>query len=490
MSFRIQSGHNQRIIDDLVKKNHTTKIVECASTKPIITNKIITEYFSAHDKNDLKSNDEQNYLSTARISNFDHYPIMYQNQMTKESFVIDWYDVNVIYKGFIKDYQYYDENKRQFQIIDDYVFQSNMNGVVALSIKDILKYYYFANRDLPDFGLDNIDKNDLKDYKELFLMATEDISITVDIKKVFGYLSKNTLCIYKTKTDKIIWNNTSYLGSLILCTPKNLGNMEIVKSILNLYINDISFTVLKDIIYYDPPVPLEQVYREHEYMDPNDPYSKENRTTYKELTRPLKPSEAQLIDNYSEFIIDPSFIGKINGCQNSFDSDKTMNYPTFAYRKFLVSKWIPGMSYCINYKMQIALKTKKYDKLKNIQNKRGKLITEGKNRRTDYKLKDIWFLNYRRGDIKARKQHLASLANESLDYYVKESFKNAQNHSYDDDYIDEYDYTLDDPMYEYNLQTPPYHPSEDEDSSVSDVSSVKDDYVEDTKLINEYDFCE
>jgi len=39
-------------------------------------------------------------------------------------------------------------------------------------------------------------------------------------------------------------------------------------------------------------------------------------------------------------------------------------------------------------------------------------------------------------------------------------------------------------MYEYNLQTPPYHPSEDEDSS------VKDDYVEDTKLINEYDFCE
>ena len=213
MSFRIQSGHNQRIIDDLVKKNHTTKIVECASTKPINTNKLITEYFSAHDKNDLKSNDEQNYLSTARISNFDHYPIMYQNQMTKESFVIDWYDVNVIYKGFIKEYQYYDENKRQFQIIDDYVFQSNMNGVVALSIKDILKYYYFANRDLPDFGLDNIDKNDLKDYKELFLMATEDISITVDIKKVFGYLSKNTLCIYKTKTDKIVWNNTSYLVS-------------------------------------------------------------------------------------------------------------------------------------------------------------------------------------------------------------------------------------------------------------------------------------
>uniref|UniRef100_A0A6C0E958 Uncharacterized protein n=1 Tax=viral metagenome TaxID=1070528 RepID=A0A6C0E958_9ZZZZ len=471
MSFRVQCGHNLRIVDELSK----CRIALMGnSSYPGIGEFTIKSFFLRTNKEHLKANSNiRDYLTLARISNFNNYPIIYYNSVTHESFTIRWHHINVKFKGFLKTYQYY-ENRCNKVTINNYKFESNFDGYLALPISDILKYYYYMNRDLPDFGMNNVDPNDMKIYKQLFQMATEDISITIDTKKIFGAIHYS-YSVYRVENDFPVWTNVIYLGSLILIDPKKLGNISVVKDILDLYVRGYTdANCPKKVIYYDQPVSLEQVYREHENLNNHT-----NRKTYNELTRTLKPKESEIIDKYDEFII-PNNTSKAPYndylCLYSENNIKDMNYPSFAYRKFLVSEWIPGYSSKrINFKIDSSLKYNKNQKLKHAQEKRNKPINRDDST-ANYKLKDD-LGNY--GYKTTISSKIYAMAKRSSRYDIQESIDMVKYNTYDED-EDYYEDYYDENEEEYYDESVEEYYDEDEEEYIND----------DDTLGSDYDYCE
>jgi hypothetical protein len=361
------------------------------------------------------------YISSIRIKKFSNDLVTYQNSTTNESFVLNWHYVDITFKGFLKSYKYTCGNK--MMVINDYAFVNNLHGYLTLSIKDILKHYYYLNRELNDFGLHDVDPNDMKVYKKLFQMSIEDIAVVINTKKIVGSINKMSYYVYRAKNDQYECSMSAYLGSLVFFNPKKLGNRAIIKSILSLYVDGSSKSKYSDgIVYYDPPVPLEQAYREHEDII----YNHRSKMTYSELTRSLKQKELKIIDNYAKLIIDQAIESlHYNPLEPVI---KMMNYPPFAYRKFLVSKWCPGTdAYEINYHLRNACTYRKYSKVKYAQEKRGKPINRGNTTQND----GLILSNFRWGDLEfyatRKKSEYYHNRKRSLKYDIMESVNDYYN---------------------------------------------------------------
>jgi len=466
MSFRIQSGTNSRIIDELLKSREKNMILN-TSTFPYVDIQDINKNFLFNTKEGLKTNNSnRNYLSSCRITNFDKYPITYHNQITCETFTIDWYYVDTSFTGFFKIYNTYSMVLGNYVNMNNYTFKTDIQNKLCLSIKDILKYYYYLHRDEDNYGLGNLEQNEIKNYKQLFQLVLNDNCITTNNKRIFGTTDNYNMSfnVYRSENELPEWENIKYLGYLIFFEPKKLGNVEIVKQILNLFVNGITENTTEN-IYYDSPVPLEQVYREHENLNNHN-----NRKTYNELKRQLKPKEKELIDNYKEFVIDvqSNSISEYSQYYTK-NQNKTMNYPSFAYRKFLVSEWKPNYSSrYINDSIQCAMKYRKNDVVKHNEQKRGKIINQS-NSTANYSL------NHNIGyNDKIRRTYPAENQRE-FKFYVREEI-NRMNDDYND--YDDYD-SSEEELYPDNLPDDYYTDEPDEPSD--------DEYL---PFESEYDFCE
>lgn len=222
------------------------------------------ERFNAPSKSLLETKSklprQNDKLIQLNIKHLSEYPITFQNEVSGESFTVNFYSVKINYNLVIAKYTYC------LKITGKKVTEYNYNyhnwyirGYMTIRVIDLFKHYYYTHKELKNLGFTTDNPNDAKNFSQLIKN-----SLTREAKmgnKPFAIMS-NMLYFYKIENNKIKWDMEHFLGQQIIAQYDSLQNSELVTGLLRLYLNgEYKMPNVNKTIIFDEPKSLVDAFK-------------------------------------------------------------------------------------------------------------------------------------------------------------------------------------------------------------------------------------
>jgi len=320
--------------------------------------------------------EQRNILEYARITSCRPHPVKYNHSINHENFSLTYYLCSINYGVLLASHTRYDSTSGSRITSKNFSTSGTIGSVLAISVQDILHLYYYNNRDKKSWGFDSLTKAEIKLYKELIKksISTEK---PPNLKHPFAVgCSKSRFNLFRIENEKFRPAFEDFLAGLVVVDFNKIDDFQLVRDILDMY----NYSEIKEneveIIHYDPPISLVEAYRLNEDLE-----NHKVRIVYNELTRKLTSNEETEITNYPEYQIAINTSLPTSRLMNSYwyvprTKERDFTYPTYAFRNYLVSSWIAGVtSYDIWDQMEDKIRENKNSKLKYLKKKKGQFIT-------------------------------------------------------------------------------------------------------------------
>jgi len=317
----------------------------------------------------LKPRDRLNY---ARITNSNSKVITYHNSTTNERFSITYYLADIDYEVFLASHSYYQAGQRI--TVKKFYYSAQVSEAIMISVQDILRLYYYKNRDKKNLGFDSLSQADIKLYKNLVKKAisTENQPNLKNPLAVFD----NRLKLLRIESETPKWAFEDYLRGLVMVKFNHVAEFQQVRDILDMHhYHEIQEDKI-EVIEYDPPISLVKAYELNEDLEDHW-----GRVVYSELTRELTSKEKMDLEKYPEYLLNITHREGIvwggRAVMKCHVKERDFTYPSYAFRNYMVSSWVPGhTSNRISDEMDDKNDENRITKLKYLKDKRGKFITQ------------------------------------------------------------------------------------------------------------------
>lgn len=311
-----------------------------------------------------------------------------KNSKTNESFMIEAHICTINYNINLHKYATLNKNYKDVTYTN-YQYNGSISDEHCFVVSDILKYYYYTNRDKPNYGFPaKINRNDVqkmwnivqksinhsnREFKHIPLGYC--LSDTPDIKSDIKLFTD--VKIWRIKNYKHKWDPDHFLDNTMVMRLGNLINPKCVQNLLYIYHFGTSDVIedVSDTIIFDEPKSLYQVIVEYESKNNNIANHVKNK-----INKPLSTKQAEEIVKYPDLLLK---IGAMTTYTKPImlqrkllkTSDNLYSYPLFAFRNIYIQDWIPNKSIELLHEIVLEkINQQKNNKLKRKIRKQGKYI--------------------------------------------------------------------------------------------------------------------
>jgi hypothetical protein len=307
-------------------------------------------------------NNKDDVLNNISITKKTDHILTCRNQINGESITITAYLCDLVYDITIARYKHYYGFSTNINTIAHYNHAGKIEKQLAFSVADILKYYYYTNKDSDNHGF----PADMKpcQVKHLWSIVKKSISQginphniplgTCEIIEKSRWSSKlnTTIKLWDIKNHKVKWEYDNFFNSLILMDYEHFVHPACARNLLYLFaygVNNSVNTITR--VDFEEPMSLIKVIEEYENKKDHMTIYVKNRIGSK-----LNRKQKEELECYPELVLDRGFMSSGGKSANYIwmrpnkselinrDDSKMFSYPLFAFRNIYVQDWIPGES--------------------------------------------------------------------------------------------------------------------------------------------------
>lgn len=324
-------------------------------------------------------------MMTSKIKS--SHSLVCQNEHKTDSFIVTAYVCDINYDIKLSVYKTF--MGFTSKVITNYnVSVSNLaEKQLAFTVGDVLKYYYYTNKDNRDYGFSGYKKSDIKILWKLCQESVLHANSPNSVPFALYYDSwsyahpKFSIGILPIMNHDFKWTLNSFMDNLLFVPFDVIKEPEFAHNLINLYYYGYNLTMeCHDIIRFEEPISLIDVIKTYENASDNNVRFVKNN-----IAKKLKPVQEELLEKYPPMVISKGFFCSNENTnsihfsysfgKNKYIESKEMSYPLFGFRNMYVQDWIPNHSIKIlKYIVEDKIKTQKINSFKHASKKQGKLL--------------------------------------------------------------------------------------------------------------------
>ena len=209
------------------------------------------------------------YINSISITSSKEHILTCQNNKTGESFNIFGYICDITYNLTIQHYKYYMGFSTNIAISDNANLDNRADKQLAFTVSDVLKYYYYTNKDIKDYGFIDFDKKDIKQFWDICKKSTthvpnpNSIPFGLHCSKWAWRAPKYSVGILNIKNNVIDWGLENFMNQMLFISFDAFKYPEFAHNLLSLYVYGDNRTMTNNkIIKFDEPKLLVKVIEE------------------------------------------------------------------------------------------------------------------------------------------------------------------------------------------------------------------------------------
>ena len=123
--------------------------------------------FCVHGKNELGTKKHEDKLVNLKIQKLASQPVIFKSNQTEELFQVTFHIAQISYLLVLAKYHHYKGFTNKIIVDYDYQFDGIQEGVVLVSVGDILKHHYYQNKADKQMGFNGLNSKTINDFKTI-----------------------------------------------------------------------------------------------------------------------------------------------------------------------------------------------------------------------------------------------------------------------------------------------------------------------------------